>query len=163
MKPKNIINIINVYAPTSDQARKYPNELKKLYKNLDKLCKGLGKAPSSITMLAGNFNSKVGRRTGPENCIRHWSRGKRNQNGTNLIEFCGRMVKSSQTAASNILQITSQPGRKEELTWWQRKLSRYTIKLITLTWTRRTSKSWPMHVHTEGQKYRRTTDLSFPE
>ena len=90
MKPKNIINIINVYAPTSDHARKYPNELKRLYKNLDKLCKGLDKAPSSITMLAWNFNGKVGRRTGPENCIRHWSRDKRNQNGTNLIEFCGK-------------------------------------------------------------------------
>ena len=72
MKPKNIINIINVYAPTSDRAQKYPNELKKLYKNLDKLCKELGKVPSSITMLAGDFNSKEGRRTGPESCIGEW-------------------------------------------------------------------------------------------
>ena len=30
MKPTNIINI-NVYVPTSDQTKKYPNKLKKLY------------------------------------------------------------------------------------------------------------------------------------
>ena len=87
-KPKNIINIITVYVPTSDQAKKCPNEIKKLYKNLDKLCKEFDKAPSSITMLAGDFNSKVGRRTGPESCIGQWLRGRRNQNGTSLVEFC---------------------------------------------------------------------------
>ena len=69
MKPKNIINIIIVCAPTSDRAKKYPNKLKKLYKTLDKLCKELEEVPSSITMLAGDFNSKVGRRTGSESCI----------------------------------------------------------------------------------------------
>ena len=69
MKPKNIINIINVYAPTLDRAKKYPNELKKLHKNLDELCKELDEVPASITMLEEDFNSKVGRRTGPESCI----------------------------------------------------------------------------------------------
>ena len=88
MKPKNIINIINVYAPTSDRAKKCPNEIKKLYKNLDKLCKEFDKAPSSITMLAGGFISNVGRRTGPKSCLGQSSRGRRNQNGTNLVEFC---------------------------------------------------------------------------
>ena len=78
MKPKNIINIINVYTPTSDQAKKLPNEIKKLYKNLDKVRKEFDKAPSSITMLAGDFNSKLGRKSGPKNCIGQWSRGRRN-------------------------------------------------------------------------------------
>ena len=39
MKPKYIINIINVYAPSPDWAKKCPNEIKKLCKNPDKLCK----------------------------------------------------------------------------------------------------------------------------
>ena len=39
MKPKNIINVIKVYVPTSDQANKCLNEIKKLYKKLDKLYK----------------------------------------------------------------------------------------------------------------------------
>ena len=72
MKPKNIINIINVYAPTSDRVKKCPNELKKLFKKLDKLRKEFDKVPSSITMLAGDSSSKVGRRTGPESCIEQW-------------------------------------------------------------------------------------------
>ena len=100
------MNIINVYAPTSDRA-KYPNELKKLYKNLDKLCKELDKITSSITMLSGNFNSKVGRRTESESCIGQWSRGSRNQNGTNLVELCeknGKIITNScfQHPAKNI-------------------------------------------------------------
>ena len=75
-----------------------PNEIKKLYKNLDTLCKEFNKAPSFITMLAGDFNGKVGRRTGPESCIGQWSRGRRNQNGTNLVEFCeknGKFITNS--------------------------------------------------------------------
>ena len=87
MKPKNIINIINVYAPTSDRAKKCPKELKKLCKNLNKLCKELDKVSSSITILTGDFNSKVGKRIGSESCIGQWSRGKRNQNGIDLVEF----------------------------------------------------------------------------
>ena len=49
-------------------------------------------------MMAGDFNSKVGRRTGSESCIGQWSRGRRNQNGTNLVEFCkknGKFVANS--------------------------------------------------------------------
>ena len=88
MKPKSISNIINISAPTSDWAKKCPNEINKLYKNLDKLCKEFDKAPSSITMLAGGFISNVGRRTGPKSCLGQSSIGRRNQNGTNLVEFC---------------------------------------------------------------------------
>ena len=98
MKPKNIINTINVYAPTSYRAKKCPDEIKKLYKNLDKLCKEFYKTPSSIIMLAGDFNSKVGRRTGPKSCTGQWSRGRQNQNGTNLVEFCeknGKFIANS--------------------------------------------------------------------
>ena len=74
------------------------NEIKKLHKNLDTLCKEFDKAPSFITMFAGDFNGKVGRRTRPENCIGQWSRGRRNQNGTNLVEFCeknGKFITNS--------------------------------------------------------------------
>ena len=87
MKSKNIISIINVYSSSSHQGRKCPNELKKLYKNLDTLYKEFDKVPSSIAMLTGAFNSKVRRGTGSKSSIGQWSRGRRNQNGTNLVEF----------------------------------------------------------------------------
>ena len=114
MKPKNIINIINVYAPTSDQAKKCPNEIRKLYKNLDKLCKEFDKAPSSITILAGDFNSKVERRSGSESCTEQWSRGRQNQNGTNLVEFC---EKNGKFIASSSFQHPA----KHITTWSQRR------------------------------------------
>ena len=41
-------------------------------------------------MLAGDFNSKIRRKTGPESYIGQWSRGRRNKNGTNLVEFCDK-------------------------------------------------------------------------
>ena len=123
MKPKNIINIINVYAPTSDRAKKCPNEIKKLYKNLDKLCKEFDKAPSSITMLAGGFNSKVGRRTGPESCIGQWLRGRRNQNGTSLVEFCEKNGKF-------IAKSSFQHPAKHITTWSQSRTNPVTKRNV---------------------------------
>ena len=97
VNPKNFINIINVYVPNSE-LRSTQTSLKSYTKKLDKPCKELDKVPSSITMLVGDFNSKVGRRTGPESCIEQRSRGRRIQNGTNLVEFCeknGKIIANS--------------------------------------------------------------------
>ena len=123
MKPKNIINIINVYAPTSDRVKKCPNELKKLFKKLDKLRKEFDKVPSSITMLAGDSSSKVGRRTGPESCIEQWSRGRRNQNGTNLVEFYD---KNGKFIANSCFQHLA----KHITTWSQRRTNPVTKKTV---------------------------------
>ena len=68
-KPKYTVNIINVYAPTSDRAKKQPNELQKFYKDLCKLCKELDNEKTSITLIAGDFNAKVGKRNELETCI----------------------------------------------------------------------------------------------
>ena len=65
-------------------------------------------------MLAGDFNSKVGRQTGPESCIGQQSRGRRNQNGTNLVEFC---EKNGKCIASSSFQHPA----KHITTWSQRK------------------------------------------
>ena len=44
MTQKNIINILKVNTPTWDRAKECPNEIKKLYKNLDNLCNESDKA-----------------------------------------------------------------------------------------------------------------------
>ena len=65
-------------------------------------------------MLTGDFSSKVGRRTGPKSCIGQWSRGRRNQNGTNLVEFCeknGKFISNS----------SFQHPAKHITTWSQRR------------------------------------------
>ena len=125
MKPKNIINIINAYAPTSDWAKKYPKELKKLYKNLDKLCKELDKVPSSITMLAGDFNRNIGRRTRSESCIGQWSRDRRNQNGTNLAELCEKNAKI-------FTNRCFQHHAKHITTWSQRRINPATKQIVSI-------------------------------
>ena len=65
-------------------------------------------------MLAGNFNSKLGRRTGSESCIGQWSRGRRNQNGTSLEEF---YEKNGKIIANSCFQHTA----KHITTWSQRR------------------------------------------
>ena len=125
MKPKNIINIINVYTPTSERAKKCPKELKKLYKNLNKLCKELDKVSLSNTILAGDFNSKVGKRIGSESCIGQWSRGRRNQNGIDLVEFCennGKIIANS----------CFQHPAKHITTWSQKRTNPVTNKTISI-------------------------------
>ena len=66
-------------------------------------------------MLAIDFNSKVGRKTGPESCIGQWSRGRRNQNGTNFVEFC------NEKNGIFIANSSFQHPAKNITTWSQRK------------------------------------------
>ena len=39
-------------------------------------------------MIAGDFNAKAGKRSGNEACLGRYSRGKRNNSGQTLIDFC---------------------------------------------------------------------------
>ena len=48
----------------------------------------LKKLSTSITLIGGDFNAKVGKTNGIEKCIGKWSRGRTNNSGTKLIEFC---------------------------------------------------------------------------
>ena len=83
--------IINVYAPHSKLTEKDPKIRIELYDTLDKLVKekekeGHGK---NIILLAGDFNSKVGKNLGNiDQCLGQYSRGIRNENGQALVDFC---------------------------------------------------------------------------
>ena len=70
-------------------------------------------------MLTGVFNSKVGRRTGPESCIGQWPRGRQNQNSTNLVKFC---EKNDEFIASRSFQHPA----KHITTWSQRRTNQVT-------------------------------------
>ena len=87
-KSSHVITIINVYAPTTDRVKKHPNEIEKLYANLNKLCDQFEKQSTSVTIIAGDFNAKVGKSNQTETCLGAWSRGKRNDSGSKLIQFC---------------------------------------------------------------------------
>ena len=58
----HMVNIINVYAPTSDKVEKNSTEIESLYGEVEKLLTKFRKLKSSVTFIAGDFNSKVGKR-----------------------------------------------------------------------------------------------------
>ena len=85
--------IINVYAPHSQLTEKDPNLLKQLYSTLDNLIteKERENHGKNIVLLAGDFNSKIGRNVdNVDECLGQYSRGVRNQNGQALVDFCNR-------------------------------------------------------------------------
>ena len=85
-----MVNIINVYAPTSDKVEKNSTEIESLYGEVEKLLTKFRKLKSSVTFIAGDFNSKVGKRENEETCMGRHSKGKRNKSGELLTTFCER-------------------------------------------------------------------------
>ena len=82
-----LVTIINVYGPTSQRAERDSDELDSFYTKLDETINSVGR--SSILILAGDFNAKVGHKQQIDyTCIGNYSKGKRNRNGEKLLEFC---------------------------------------------------------------------------
>ena len=86
----HMVNIINVYAPTSEKVEKDSKEVENLYSEINKLMDNFRKMKSSITFVAGDFNAKVGRQMNEETCVGKHSKGERNQSGQLLTDFCER-------------------------------------------------------------------------
>lgn len=83
----SIISIINVYAPTAERARNYPEEYNTFYDQLNKTYHDT-KRHSTITILAGDFNSKLGlKQNNTESFMGAFGKGSRNRNGNVLSNF----------------------------------------------------------------------------
>ena len=59
-----------------------------MHNDLNKLCKKMDKISTSSTTIAGDFDAKIKKWNGSENCIGQCSRGRRNDSGFILVEFC---------------------------------------------------------------------------
>ena len=83
---KHILSIINVYITTISLIKKDDTILHDLYLDLSNLIRE-HKRYSTMTILAGDFNEKVGKRkhTGIS-CLEKFSRGRKNNSGKTLIE-----------------------------------------------------------------------------
>ena len=125
-KTKHIINIINVYAPTSERAKKIPGDIQKIYNDLNKLYNETVKIPTSITITAGNFNAKSGKKNGSENCIGQWSRGRRNKSRSKVAEFWEMNIKA-------IAKSCFQHPAKHMKTWFHIRINP-TTKIVTNTY-----------------------------
>ena len=85
---KHILTIINVYAPTAGLIRKDNTILDDLYLDLSNLINEQ-KSYSTMTILAGDFNAKVGKQRHTDiSCLGKFSRGRKNNSGKTLIDFC---------------------------------------------------------------------------
>lgn len=88
-KPSSTLAIINVYAPTSTICARNVEEADKFWATLRSAYDHV--KSSTVVILAGDFNAKVGsdcQRVNRELCLGNHSRGKRNLSGQCLIDFC---------------------------------------------------------------------------
>ena len=84
---KRRLVVINVYAPTQARADANETEIEAFYSDLQVQVKMHDKK-DTITVIAGDFNAKVGQRIDGEECLGQFTRGRRNNNGQRLVEFC---------------------------------------------------------------------------
>ena len=88
-KPKKLITIINVYAPQSGRLKISSDELDEMYNQLNTLVSEHNKnKDTSLLLICGDFNAKVGKNNDGTECLGQYSRGRRNVSGQCLIDFC---------------------------------------------------------------------------
>lgn len=78
--------IMNAYAPTQARANKNADEREEFYDQLDVALQKYDNARHTV-IIAGDFNSKIGKKSQQEKCLGEFSRGRRNNNGDRLVEF----------------------------------------------------------------------------
>ena len=83
---RTTITILNIYAPTQALTDKNQEQRDQFYEQLEKEVRLCNKTTSLF--IAGDFNSKMGTRKNNEECIGKYARGRRNNNGQQLVEFC---------------------------------------------------------------------------
>ena len=108
---KHILTIINVYALTTALIRKDNNILDDLYLDLINLIND-HKSCSTMINLAGDFNAKVGKlRHTDISCLGKFSRGRTNNSGKTLIDFCSTIISLLVKVLSNIEHVTIPHGK----------------------------------------------------
>lgn len=76
------LNLIQVYAPTSDSS---VEEIEKFYDDLDDLTRKLKK--HEVTIIMGDLNVKVGKGQ-DEDTVGRFGLGDRNERGDRLVQYC---------------------------------------------------------------------------
>ena len=125
IKKTFLINIINVYAPHTQRVKDDYTELIELYDVLNELLSNFKNLAGSFTIIAGDFNAKVGKQLPGEKSIGKYSRGYRNTSGQTLLDFCD----SHDLVIAN--SCFQHPAR-HQTTWQQTRKNKNTNKLVTI-------------------------------
>ena len=87
-KPKKLVTTINVYAPQSGRLQSSTEELDEMYSQLNTLVSEHQNKDTSLLLICGDFNAKVGINNDETECLGRFSRGRRNVSGQCLLDFC---------------------------------------------------------------------------
>ena len=120
-----LINIVNVYVPHTQRVKDDYTELIELYDVLNELLSNFKNLAGSFTIIAGDFNAKVGKQVPGEKSIGKYSRGYRNTSGQTLLDFCD----SHDLVIAN--SCFQHPAR-HQTTWQQTRKNKNTNKLVTI-------------------------------
>ena len=85
-KPQKLMTVINLYARHTGRLKESLEELEEMYEKLDTLLLDPTKT-KDLVFIAVNLNAKVGKLENTT-CLGRYSRGKTNNSGMILIEFC---------------------------------------------------------------------------
>ena len=83
----------------------------------------MDKISASSTIIAGDFNTKIKKRNGSENCTDQCSRGRRNDSGFKLVEFC---EVNNKVIVNSCFHHPAKP-----ITTWSQKRINVTTKIVT--------------------------------
>ena len=84
LNKKEVINLVQVYAPTSSYV---DEEVEDLY---ELISKALDDFKGSLNFIIGDFNAKVGKKLTGEKCVGMFGVGERNNRGQMLVEFAAQ-------------------------------------------------------------------------
>ena len=120
-----MITIINVYAPTTTRLRKHMKELENMYVQLSDMINNFNNLSTSMVFIAGDLNAKVGKSTQIESCLGRFSRGRRNNSGESLVQFC-------EANGLFICNSAFQHPARHITTWSQHKKDSKSNRMITI-------------------------------
>ena len=118
-----------MYGPTTERATQHPEELHALYNALTTFNNNLKNLSTSMFPIAGDFNGKVGKADDFETCIGKWTRGRRNDNGQKLVEWCDKnnkllsniTFKHKQSHVRNMIKLNYQLKYQQSMSHIQPK------------------------------------------
>ena len=119
---KNLLTIINVYAPTADLVEKNEEILIEMHEQLENVINEIKN--TSLLIIAGDMNAKIGKSKGGEECCGIYSKGERNRSGQHLIDLCN---------IQNLFIANSAfPHAARHITTWEnQRTNKNKTKLIT--------------------------------
>ena len=93
-KTKNMIKILNVYAPHTQKVKNDSKELDKLHYDINTTTtsiKNSSDTKSDIILIGGDFSAKVGKSRNSDSnqdpCLGRYSKGRRNESGRSLADW----------------------------------------------------------------------------